>query len=110
MVSMGRRRFPWDLDFSLRFDGEPVSISKLTCFLRGSGDRLVTVARRGLDGVDVARIPGTLLASSQGKAGRVLSTLGASSWVKADVDEVFWSLKIWLALKALRGRRDDCAV
>jgi len=30
--------------------------------------------------------------------------------MEADVDEVFWLLKIWLALKALRGSRDDCAV
>jgi len=85
MVSMGRRRLPCDLHFSLRFDGEPVSISKLT-FLSGSRDRVVTVARRGLDGVDVVRIPAT---PSEGKAGRFLSTLGTATWLRADIDEAF---------------------
>jgi hypothetical protein len=102
---MGRRRLPCDLHFSLRFEGEPVSTSKLTCFLGGSGDRVETVARRGLGGVDAARKSVTRQASSEGMAGRVLLTLGGPTFTEADVDEALWSLKISPVVKTFRGRR-----
>jgi hypothetical protein len=68
---------------------------------------VIIVARRGLGGVDVARNLVTRLASSGGIAGRVLSTLGASTLTKADIDDALWSLKIWLAASTLRGRREE---
>ena len=105
---MGRRRLPCDLDFPLRFDGEPVSMSKLTCFLSAeSGDRLVIVARRSLRGVDVARKSSTWFVSSEGIGGRVLSTLDGSMSTEADIDDVLGSPKIWLAASTLRGRREE---
>src|ERR1700734_2011850 len=98
MVAIGRSRLPCDLDFSLRFDGEPVSTSKLACSLSAAGDRVVIVARRGLGGVDAARKSVTRLASSEGIGGRVLSTLpGASTLTEVDIDDALRSLNIWLA-------------
>lgn len=69
----------------------------------------MTVARRGLCGVNIRELV-AWWASSVGKAGRFLSTLGGSALMGADDDEVLWSLKISPAAKTLRGKREDRVV
>ena len=45
------KRFACDLLFSLRFEGEPSSVSAGAGEETGSGERVETVARRRLEGV-----------------------------------------------------------
>lgn len=63
-------------------------MSRLILVLSTSGDRLVIVARRCLGGVVTATKSEAPLGPSEGNAGRVLSTPGALTVTKADVEAV----------------------
>lgn len=107
-------KLPCDFDFSLRLEGELVSMSKLDLVFSTSGDRLVIVARRGLGGVVTATKSVAPLGPSEGNAGSVLSTPGAFTVTNADMEVLAFVgsivAKISFAAKTLRGRREERVV
>lgn len=85
-------------------------MSKLSCFL-SSGERVTTVLRRFLGGVDAAKKSHV---ASEGIVGSVLSKEEGSAARNVDI-EVLASQdpsgeKIWLAARTLRGIRADRVV
>lgn len=111
------KRFAYDLLFSLRFEGEPSSVSAGAGEETGSGERVETVARRRLEGVWISGIKNWLL-SAGGEVGSVqlLSAVevliptneeGAVVAIDWSTGLVPFSSKIWLAARTRRGSRVD---
>lgn len=106
---MGWSRFPCERHFSLRFDGDPVSMSKLVVVLSGSGERVDTVARRCRGGVATA---------GAARAASSPAVLFAVAYTEVPADDIDASgagpsAKIWLAARTRRGGRredDGCAL